>query len=337
MLNTLQVALANGYVGYRVLSSAASGVISIGSFTMYVAAVVGFSVAVRGVNEGVVGIGQYLSYLEPFMEFMSLPDESIRGGVLFEGKVETVSFRNVTFSYTNSDVEVLKNITFDIAKGEKISIVGLNGAGKTTLIKLLSRLYKPTHGIICVNGRNIEEYEHASYMSAIAAVFQDHKLFNLTIEENISCNPAGSDEDKLSRVIDESGLADTLAKLEKGSLSILGKSYDENGIDLSGGEKQKIAIARALYKNASLVILDEPTSALDPLAEAEIYENFNSLVGGKTAIYISHRMSSSVFCDKIVIIDGGEVVDCDSHHNLMQKKNSLYYKLFMSQAENYRV
>lgn len=204
------------------------------------------------------------------------------------------------------------------------------------MIKLLCRLYKPNEGEILVNGHNIFDYDYKSYMEKIAAVFQDYKLLAFTIGENITCEDK-EENHKTMDLIKEVGLKEKIEELVDGVDSILGRFYDDKGVELSGGERQKIAIARALYKNAPLVILDEPTSALDPLAEAEIYEHFNTLVGGKTAIYISHRMSSSVFCDRILLIENGSVVDFDTHKNLMEKKDSLYYKLFTSQAVNYQL
>jgi ATP-binding cassette subfamily B protein/ATP-binding cassette subfamily C protein len=172
-------------------------------------------------------------------------------------------------------------------------------------------------------------------MKSMAAVFQDYRLFAFTMEENITCKEPQEDIKKATELLEKVGLTEKVETLPKGIKSLFGKSYDEEGIEMSGGESQKVAIARALNKEASLIILDEPTSALDPLAEAEIYENFNHLVGEKTALYISHRMSSSVFCDKILVIDGGVISDYDSHTKLMEKQDSLYYKLFHSQAINY--
>ena len=338
VMNDLQAALAYGYVAIRVATNKFGPKIGIGSFTMYVTAAINFSTSTAELGKNLMTLFQMLNYLDPFMEFMSLPDESISSGsIKFTEDVENIEFKNVSFKYPGSEKYVLQNITFEINKGEKISIVGLNGAGKTTLIKLISRLYHPTSGEILINGYNIFDYEHKNYMKKIAAVFQDYKLFAFSIEENITCKEKDSDVDKTMEIIQEVGLKNKVDSLAHGISSLFGKAYDESGIEMSGGESQKIAIARALYKDASLIILDEPTSALDPLAEADIYENFNKMVGDKTAIYISHRMSSSVFCDKILIIDGGRVSDFDSHTNLLRKKESLYYKLFNSQAVNYVV
>ena len=338
-------AFSYGYVGLRTLSDAFGPQLSLGELTMYVTAAINFSTLVTGFGESVVSLIQFMGWLDPYMEFMSLAEETKQTGKIpFTGEVETVEFRNVTFTYPNAEKAVLKNVSFAIHKGEKISIVGLNGAGKSTLVKLICRMYQADSGEILINGKNIYDYEYLSYMNTISAVFQDYRLFNFTIAENISCEDvkldAKEDSDKKLRIeslIDEVGLREKIDELPYGVESRFGKEYDEEGIEMSGGQGQKIAIARALYKKASMVILDEPASALDPIAEAEIYEKFNSLVEDKTAIYISHRMSSSVFCDRILIIDGGTVADYDTHENLMKKTESLYYKLFMSQAENYRL
>ncbi len=331
-------AFSYGYVGFRTLSDFFGPKLTLGALTMYVSATINVSNMVLLLGESVIGMLQFLGFLDPYMEFMSLAEETKQtGGVPFSEDVETVEFKNVTFTYPNAEKPVLKNISFSIKKGEKISIVGLNGAGKSTLVKLICRMYKADSGEILVNGRNIYDYDYLSYMNTISAVFQDYRLFNFTIAENISCQDKDADTARIETLVEEVGLQEKIAELPQGILSRFGKDYDKDGIELSGGQGQKIAIARALYKKASMVILDEPASALDPIAEAEIYEKFNSLVEDKTAIYISHRMSSSVFCDKILIIDGGTVADYDTHENLMKKTDSLYYKLFRSQAENYRV
>lgn len=331
-------AFSYGYVGLRTLGTTLGPQLSIGALTMYVSAAINFSSMVTLFGQSVVALMQFLNWLDPYMEFMSLAEETkSTGKMLFEGDVETLEFRNVTFTYPKAEKAVLQNVSFSIRKGEKISIVGLNGAGKSTLVKLICRMYQADSGEILINGRNIYDYEYMSYMKTISAVFQDYRLFNFSIAENISCQEKDSNVEEVNRLVHEVGLEEKVKELPLGIESRFGKEYDEDGIEMSGGQAQKIAIARALYKKASMVILDEPASALDPIAEAEIYEKFNSLVEDKTAIYISHRMSSSVFCDKILIIDEGTVADFDTHEHLMQKTESLYYKLFMSQAENYKL
>ena len=338
VVSILISAFTYAYVGIRTVSTMFGPKLTIGSLTMYVSSAITFSTTIITFGENIVALWQNAQFLMPYNEFMSLKEETVEdGGIKFDEDVETVEFHNVTFTYPKAEKPVLKNVSFQINKGEKISIVGLNGAGKSTLVKLICRMYKADSGEILINGRNIYEYDYTSYMNVISAVFQDYKLFNFTIEENISCQESGADEERVNFLVNEVGMREKIDALPDGISSRFGKEYDENGIEMSGGQGQKIAIARALYKKAGMVILDEPASALDPIAEAEIYEKFNRLVEDKTAIYISHRMSSSVFCDKILIIDGGTVSDFDTHENLMKKTDSLYYKLFHSQAENYKL
>lgn len=328
-----QTVFAYGFVGSQTLD----GSISIGDLTMYVSSAINFSSSIMALGQAAISIFQMLGYLEPFVELMSVPDEAQCSGTKVLDKVRSIRFENVTFSYPKTDKKVLDNISFEIREGEKVSIVGLNGAGKSTVVKLLCRLYHPDSGTIYINDTDIFEYEHKSYLACIAAVFQDYKLFNFSIQENITCKPVGVDNEKVDKILDEVEIKDKIDSLPKGIKTLFGKEYDSEGVEFSGGQSQKIAIARALYKDASLVILDEPTSALDPIAEAEIYENFNRMVGDKTAIYISHRMSSSVFCDRILVINNGHIEAYNTHKNLMEDREGLYYKLFNSQAVNYRV
>ena len=328
-----QTVFAYGFVGAQTLG----GSIGIGDLTMYVSSAINFSSSIIALGQAVVIIFQMLGYLEPLVELLKVPDEAEQTGTRILDRVRSIRFENVTFFYPKTDKKVLDNISFEIREGEKISIVGLNGAGKSTIVKLLCRLYHPDSGTIYINDRDIFEYEHKSYLAAIAAVFQDFKLFNFSIQENITCKPVGIDNEKVEKIIGEVGIKDKIESLPDGIKTLFGKEYDTEGVEFSGGQAQKIAIARALYKDASMVIMDEPTSALDPMAEAEIYENFNRMVGNKTAIYISHRMSSSVFCDRILVINNGRIEAYDTHKNLMENKDGLYYRLFNSQAVNYRV
>lgn len=338
ILSELQAVITYGYIGLRVISDRFGNLIGIGDFTMYVSSSINFTRSLIEFVNAYIGILQYISYLEPFVDFLNLSDarSKDRSDLIFDGTIKTIRFDHVSFHYPKSDKLVLDDISFEIMEGEKISVVGLNGAGKTTLIKLLCRLYEPISGSIYINDIDIQNYDYNSYVKAIAAVFQDYKLFAFSLEDNIACSNK-LDEGKIMSLIHQVGLVKKLASLSKGIKSILAKEYDKEGTELSGGESQKVAIARALYKDASLIILDEPTSALDPLAEAEIYEHFNELVGDHTALYISHRMSSSVFCDRILVLDAGQIVSFDSHVALMKKQDSTYYKLFTSQAKNYEI
>ena len=339
VVSVLIAAFSYVYVGIRTVSDKFGRILSLGDLTMYVTSAISFASSMGQTGESVVNLFQEASFMKPYLEFMNIPEEvKEKGKEKFEGEIGSIEFRDVTFTYPKAEKPVLKNISFKVEKGQKISIVGLNGAGKSTLVKLMCRMFKPDSGEILVNGRNILDFEYNSYMAKISAVFQDYGIFNFSIRENISCVPEGDDIEKINRLVKEVGLKEKVDELPNGIESRFGKEYDEEGIEMSGGQAQKIAIARALYKkDAGMVILDEPASALDPIAEAEIYEKFNNLVEDKTAFYISHRMSSSVFCDRILIIDGGTVADFDTHENLMKKTDSLYYKLFNAQAENYKL
>ncbi len=309
--------------------------LSISTFSLYIATAISFSTAVSAIIDKGMMLLQYENFAEPLMKLINVSEKEEKNGrLIFMGPIKTIEFKNVSFAYPKSENKVLDDISFKINEEEKISIVGLNGAGKTTMVKLLSGLYKPQKGEILVNGVDISLYKYNSYIKEISTVFQDFKLFAYSLKENILNTKNGSEEEAYKAAC-LAGLKEKIDSLPNGINTLYTKSYDEGGIELSGGEAQKVAIVRALSSRSSLIILDEPTAALDPLSEADIYENFNSLVKNKTAIYISHRMSSSLFCDRILVIDNGKIIDYDNHKTLMKKKDSLYYKLFTSQAKNY--
>ena len=324
------------YAALRVLTDRFGTKIGIGDFTVYINASEELIRSFRSAFMSVLNIMQHLGHLTAFAEFFEVPDSaqlSAEGETL--GEIETIEFRNVSFKYPSSEPMVLKNVSFKINKGERISIVGLNNAGKSTIVKLICRLFEPTEGEILVNGIDIRKYRLSDYLRQISTVFQDYQLFPFTIEENINTCDAAADTDKIKKILGDIDMTERIEKLPNGIHSRLDKTIYDDAVDMSGGEKQKLAIARALYKEASLIILDEPTAALDPLAEAEIYEDFNSLVGDQTAIYISHRMSSSMFCDRILLLQNGEVAAFDTHENLMKSEN-LYRELFLTQAAHYQ-
>ena len=306
----------------------------VSKFSLFISCALSFSSVIESMVNTSTSFLRHSQYVAPIMELVDLPlPLEKKDAIPFEGEIETIEFRNVSFTYPRTTSKILDNVSFKINKGEKISVVGLNGAGKTTIVKLICRLYKINEGEILVNGVNIDHYNYSSYISKISAVFQDFKLFAYSIKENI-LNEDG-DEKEAYQIACKVGLKEKIDKLDDGINSLYSKSFDEKGIELSGGECQKVAIGRALHSKSSLIILDEPTSALDPIAEAEIYSSFNNLVQNKTALYISHRMSSSVFCDKVLILNNGKVEDFAPHKELIKKKDSLYYKLFTSQAKNY--
>ncbi len=289
------------------------------------------------------------NYANEFVRFMDYPAAMPKGDREVKAGMHVFEFRNVSFSYPGSETEVLKNVNLTIREGEHLSVVGLNGAGKTTLIKLLCRLYDPTAGEILMDGVNIKEYDYEQYMNIFAPVFQDFKLFAFSIQENLLLKDEGTEEggyireddcpgedgQKAQLTLKKVGIDQKINSLPKGIHTVLFKQFDKDGIEPSGGEQQKIAIARALIKDAPVVILDEPTAALDPIAEYEIYRQFEELVNGKTAIYISHRLSSCQFCDRIAVFAEGCVKEYGTHEELVHKPDGIYARMFAAQAQYY--
>ena len=275
------------------------------------------------------------SYLSTYEDFIAQPSMAYDGTLPIEkrddGQYE-FAFHDVSFSYPGTNIPVLEHVTLSFAVGEKTALVGRNGAGKTTLIKLLCRLYEPTSGYITLNGIDIRKYSYKEYTQAFSVVFQDFHLFSLPLDENIA---AGTeiDEAALQSSLAKVGLTDRVQQLPQG---IRTRLYNNNGsgVDLSGGEAQRTAIARALYKDAPFVILDEPTAALDPIAEAEIYKQFSQMTAGKTAVYISHRMSSCKFCDRIIVLDHGRIAE-DGTHDTFLANHGIYANLYETQAQYY--
>ena len=275
------------------------------------------------------------SYLSTYEDFIAQPSMAYDGTLPIEkrddGQYE-FAFHDVSFSYPGTDLPVLEHVTLSFAVGDKTALVGRNGAGKTTLIKLLCRLYEPTSGYITLNGIDIRKYSYKEYTQAFSVVFQDFHLFSLPLDENIA---AGTeiDEAALQSSLAKVGLTECVQRLPQGTHTRL---YNNNGagVDLSGGEAQRTAIARALYKDAPFVILDEPTAALDPIAEAEIYEQFSQMTAGKTAVYISHRMSSCKFCDRIIVLDHGRIAE-DGTHDTLLANHGIYANLYETQAQYY--
>ena len=264
-------------------------------------------------------------------------------GSFYEGKLPVekrsdneyeVEFCNVSFRYPGHNEYALRNFSLKLRIGERMAVVGKNGSGKTTMIKLLCRLYEPTEGTICLNGVDIRKYDYCEYMRLFSVVFQDFTLFDYSIAENVAVGE-NYDSEKVVDCLVKAGFEERLGGLPGGIHTMIDKGYDEEGYFFSGGERQKIAIARALYKDSPFILLDEPTAALDPVAEYEVYSAFDEMVGGKTAVYISHRLSSCRFCDDIVVFDQGQVVQWGSHSVLMEDKEGLYHALYTAQAQYY--
>lgn len=312
------------------------GMITLGSVVTYAASIARVSDAVYNLVETLGWMKEQIPYISDYREFMTLEKRKHEGTIPVEKRRDnkfSVEFDHVSFRYPGSDTYVLKDVSLSFVIGEKLAIVGKNGSGKTTFIKLLCRLYDVTEGCIKVNGIDIKKYNYQEYCNLFAAVFQDFAVFDFPLGENL----AGSTEIEEARAADaleRAGLGERLKALPRGLSTYVGKGFDESGVNFSGGEKQKIAIARAIYKNAPFVIMDEPTAALDPEAEAAVFEGFDEMVGKKTAIYISHRLASCKFCEDILVFDAGKVVQHGSHEEL-KKQDGVYRELWNAQAQYY--
>lgn len=329
-VNALRDGISYFYIGFL----AVTNVISVGDFSMCVSAAGTLYWSLYGIVGGVQDVIKKCAYAHRYIEFMRFPAAMEKGTKSVKKCEHTIEFRHVSFKYPRSEKLVLRDINLTIKSGEHLSIVGLNGAGKTTFIKLLCRLYDVTEGEILVDGVNIKEYSDEEYRKLFSVVFQDFQLFAFSLRENIAFGEQPDDKE-LERVLKLAGLWEDVQKLPQGLDTMLYKSFDENGTDLSGGQRQKTAIARALYRNAPVVILDEPTAALDPVAEYEIYRQFNKLVGGKTAVYISHRLSSCKFCDRIVVFADDTIKENGTHDELVGLSGGIYAEMFAEQAKYY--
>ena len=329
-------ALRIGSYIFVILACIAGGV-TVGSIAMYVSCII----RVIGTATGLVSHIRTLlvnnKYLENYFRFLDIPSKMYQGTIPVEKRRDNkyeIEFKNVSFKYPGSENYAIKNLSMKLNIGQRMAVVGMNGSGKTTMIKLLCRLYDPTDGEITLNGFDIKKYEYDEYMSIFGVVFQDFKLFSFTLGQNVAAS-VNIDEVKAGECLSMAGFDERLEKMPEGLETSLYKDFDENGVEISGGEAQKIALARALYKDAPFIVLDEPTSALDPIAEFEIYSKFNEVVGEKTAIYISHRLSSCRFCDDIAVFHEGKLIQRGSHDTLIADEGSKYHELWNAQAQYY--
>ena len=331
-INFLKNLAIYGYLAYKLLT----GAISIGDFSLLSGSANTLKDSLQNIITQLQELSKELSFLGEAAEYLSMKEASYQGTEEIKADcVPEIEFKNVSFKYPGTENYVLKDINIKIHPGEHLSIVGLNGAGKTTFIKLLCRFYDVTEGRILLNGTDIKEYKYEDYMKELEVVFQDFKMFSQTIRGNIVNGDWENPDKDLDSIIKMSDLKSLVDKLPKGLDTMMDKQLDKEGFEPSGGELQKMAIARALYRDAPVVILDEPTAALDPIAEYEVYRKFNELVGGKSAIYISHRLSSCQFCDKIAVFADNTIKEYGTHVELVHKEGGIYSKMFAAQAKYY--
>ncbi len=317
---------------------AAAGDISAGDFVLYFSAISSFSGWFSGMLSGWSAIQNASLQICDYREYLEIPDKFNHGeGIPLPSDGEPVEIRleKVSFTYPKADTPTLENINLTIHDGEKLAVVGLNGAGKTTLVKLICGLYTPTSGRILVNGHDINEYNREEYYSMLSAVFQFSSILPISIAENIGvCEKGEVDRERLDEAVRLSGLKKKIDSLSRGLDTPIDKSINKDGTELSGGEKQRLLLARAIYKNAGILVLDEPTSALDPIAESEMYSSYNEIAKDKTSIFISHRLASTRFCDRIIMIDDKTIAEEGTHNELILAGGK-YAELFKVQSHYY--
>lgn len=322
------------YLGFRVL---VQNILSIADFSMFLAAILDFNGCIQAIVRSCVEVSSNAPYLQDYLDFMQLQTmNDKKNGELVnlpETNTYRFTFENVSYKYPHQESYVLRNISFDTKPGEKLAIVGENGAGKTTMVLLFMRFIDPTEGRILLNGIDICTYDENEYRTLFSSVFQDFKLFSFTVEENITAL-AECNSKKLETVIDSSGLLQKIQSLGKGIKTYIDKLYDSEGVSFSGGEGQRLAIARALYKDAPIYVLDEPTAALDPRIENEIYTKFRIITKKKATFYITHRLASTHFCDRIIVLRNGRIEEIGTHRELIKKKG-YYAELYNMQAQYY--
>jgi ATP-binding cassette subfamily B protein len=320
-----------------VIFACIAGSVSIGSIAKYVSCIVMVIGSFGGIMSSVQTLTDNNKYLERYFQYLDIPSKMYQGTLSVEKRDDNeyeIEFRNVSFKYPGSENYALKNLNLKFNIGQRMAVVGMNGSGKTTMIKLLCRLYDPTDGEITLNGIDIKKYKYDEYTAIFSVVFQDFKLFSFSLAQTVAAS-VEYDGEKVWHTLAKSGFESRLDNMPKKLETPLYKDFEEDGVEISGGEAQKIALARALYKDAPFIVLDEPTAALDPIAEFEIYSKFNEIVGDKTAVYISHRLSSCRFCDDIAVFYEGELIQRGSHDTLIADESGKYYELWNAQAQYY--
>lgn len=330
LLNLLRELVAYVYLTYLVCSSR----LSVSDFIFYFGIITGFSNWIMNAVYQYSNLERCCNDCAAFREFAESTDENDnKPDIDFKG-IESIEFQNVSFTYQSAEKSTINNMTFKVNKGENIAIVGENGAGKTTAVKLLCGLYYPTSGEILINGKSNRDFSGNSYFNLFSAVFQDYYFMPMTIAENI-CATSNYDKEKLFAAFEKAGISNKINGLPNKEKSYMIKDVYKDAVDFSGGEKQKLLLAKAIYKNAPVLILDEPTAALDPIAENELYLKYNEITSNKISFFISHRLSSTRFCDRILFIKDGKIAESGTHEELMALKG-LYYRMYQIQSYYYK-
>ena len=308
--------------------------LTVSAFSVVLSSINSVKDATLTIAQNFESMSRFAYYFQNMLEFLDFESSVADGTKECEG-FESLEFRNVTFKYPSAQKETLQNVSFKINKGETLALIGVNGAGKSTLVKLLLRFYDVTDGEIILNGRNIKEYKLDSLRRIFGAVFQDYRNFAITVNENLMCHECDEEDKKKAEIaLKQSGVWEKVSSLPEKGDTVLTREFEKDGAGLSGGENQKLSVARLFAKDFSFAVLDEPSSALDPIAEYKMYESLINVTKGKTVLYISHRLSSAVLSDRIIVLDGGTIAEEGSHAELM-KKGGVYSEMFTLQASSY--
>ena len=332
-------AVRNGLAYYFLLRQTLAGGMGAGDFLLCFSAVGAYAEQLNGVLAELGTLRRQSLDLCVIREYLELPEPfRMEGGKPLpecpDGKYE-LRLENVSFRYPGAEADTLHGIDLTVHPGERLAVVGLNGAGKTTLVKLLCGFYDPTEGRVLLNGEDIREFNRQEYYTLFTAVFQKFSVLEATLEENVAQTREGIDEARVRECLEKAGLTERVAALPDGLKTHIGRQVFEDGVLLSGGEMQRLMLARALYKNAPILLLDEPTAALDPIAENDIYQKYAAMTVGRTSVFISHRLASTRFCDRILLIDGGAIAEQGSHEELLARGGK-YAGLFEVQSKYYR-
>lgn len=330
LLNLVREAVAYAYLIYLVTK----GQLTVSDFIFYFGIITGFSNWVINLVSSYVNIEMDCKECQAYRDYIEDESDADFGQDIKISSIDSIELKNVSFKYPSSESNTIKNISLKFNKGENIAIVGENGSGKTTLIKLICGLYKVSDGEILINGINADSFSRSSYFDLFSAIFQDYYFLPMTIAQNISAE-LNSSEDKLISAFEKAGILDKINTLPDKANSMMDKGVYNNAVDFSGGEKQKLLLAKAIYKNAPVLILDEPTAALDPIAENELYLKYNELTKDKLSFFISHRLSSTRFCDRILFVSNGQIIEQGTHEELMALKGA-YYKMYQIQSYYYK-
>lgn len=333
LLQLLRNGIAYFYLIHRALTDGSTA----SEFLLYFTAFTGFSNWVTGILSEIAALHKECLGLSVILEYIHLPEQFrfVDGVPTPRADNYELKLENVSFRYPGTDRDVIRHMDLTLRPGEKVAVVGLNGAGKTTLVKLLCGFYDPDEGRVLLNGVDIRQFDRRAYYDLFSAVFQEASVLDVTVAEHVAQRVENIDLAKVSDCLDKAGLTAKVEGLPQGLQTHVGKIAFLDGVEFSGGEMQRLMLARALYKDAPFIILDEPTAALDPIAEAEIYEKFDAIAGDKTAIYISHRLSSCKFCDEIAVFHGGAVIQQGTHAQLLADESGKYHELWMAQAQYY--